>query len=185
MRRITTFASILLMLLSSAQGLLAATALNETEIENLVAPVALYPDPLLDQVLDASQYPSDLVEAGDYLSDPKNKSKDPKWPASVQALLDYPEVLSKLDDDLAWTTRLGNAEKAQKADVEKAVQIVRKKAQHAGNLTSTDKLTVVVVKDTIEIVPADPKGPAKNKFPFSVVEAPGWQGARSEEYLDI
>ena len=76
MRRITTFASILLMLLSSAQGLLAATALNETEIENLVAPVALYPDPLLDQVLDASQYPSVLVEAGDYLSDPKNKSKD-------------------------------------------------------------------------------------------------------------
>lgn len=151
-------ASILLVaaVIIPAQSALAKH-LNETELENLVAPVALYPDILLAQVLDASQYPHDIVAAGDFLSKhDKDEQPDPNWPASVMALLQYPHVLTSLDDDLSWTTRLGNAEKHQKKDVEKAIQDVRKKARAAGNLVSNDHENIVVNNNTIDIVPTDP-----------------------------
>ncbi len=96
------------------------------------------------------------MEAGDYLSDHQGKTPDSSWPASVQALLKYPTVLSKLDDDLSWTTRLGLAQKNQSTEVTAAIQKSRTKARHAGNLDSNSKQKVVVVKNEIEIVPTDP-----------------------------
>lgn len=156
MTRTFVVAACLCALLVSVPPLEAAT-LSSSQLENLVAPVALYPDPLLDQVLDASQYPQVLVQAGDYVSDrQQGQQPDSSWPASVQALLEYPTVLTKLDDDLSWTTRLGNAVKTQRGDVEAAIQLCRQKAQQAGNLVSNDQDKVVVQNDVIQIVPTNP-----------------------------
>lgn len=130
--------------------------LSQQDLENLVAPVALYPDALLDQVLDASQHPSALVSAGDSVhrsGSDKQTGVESSWPASVQALLKYPDVLAKLDNELSWTTRLGNAVKTQSADVDKAIQVVRQKAQAAGNLATNQYETVDVSNDEITIVP--------------------------------
>ena len=136
----------------------AKGGLSESQLEDLVAPIALYPDALVDQILDASQYPSDLVAAGDFMSNSTDgQQPDPSWPASILALLKYPSVLSSLDDKLAWTTRLGNAVKTRRSDVENAIQEARKKAQAAGNLASDDKQKLVTENNVIRIVPANPE----------------------------
>ncbi len=135
----------------------SADTLTPDQLENLVAPVALYPDPLLDQILDASQYPKQLVQAGDYISDhQQGQQPNSSWAASVTALLDYPTVLTKLDDDLGWTTRLGIAVASQNAAVQTAIQACRAKSQQAGNLTNNAQQTVQVQNNTINIVPTDP-----------------------------
>ena len=132
-----------------------AVTLTPAQLENLVAPVALYPDPILDQVLDATAYPKAIVQAGDYVSG-HLKSPNSSWPQSITALLDYPTVLTKLDDDLSWATRLGAAVEAQRSDVEAAIQNCRVKAQQSGNLVDNAQQKIVVENNDVEIVPANP-----------------------------
>jgi Protein of unknown function (DUF3300) len=103
-------------------------ALSPQQLDNLVAPVALYPDPLLTQVLVASTYPLEIVEAQQWLQ--KNTSltgpglveaaQQQNWDASVQALVAVPDVLAKLNQNIGWTDALGNAFLAQQADERKA-----------------------------------------------------------------
>src|SRR5437899_3409695 len=99
----------------------SATALTPAQLESLVAPIALYPDPILSQVLVASTYPLEIVEAGRWLSQNSNLkdkaladavAKQP-WDASVQALVVLPDVLTRLDQNVGWTSDLGNAFLAQ------------------------------------------------------------------------
>ncbi len=147
----------------------AGPLLPPEQLNNLVAPVALYPDPLLGQVLAASTYPLEIVEVHQWLQQNGNlrgaqlldAAKQQNWDPSVQALVAFPDVLNLLGNDIRWTTALGNAFLAQQADVMAAVQTMRARARANGRLTSTAQQ--VVTTDTqygqtaIEIEPANPQ----------------------------
>ena len=132
--------------------------LQQTELQELVGPIALYPDDLLAIVLPASTYPLQLVQAQRFLEDleedPSLKPDD-NWDDSVIALLNYPEVVALLNEDLDWTWRLGEAVVAQQADVVGAVESFRDRAYAAGNLKSDTHQTVARNDGTIEITPVE------------------------------
>ena len=129
------------------------------EIESLIAPIALYPDDLLAIVLPASSYPLQIVQAARFLDaverDPSLKP-DETWDDSVVALLNYPEVVRMMNDDLDWTWRLGQAVLAQQPDVIAAIEDFRDRAYAAGNLQSDTRQVVGRDDGAIYIRPADP-----------------------------
>jgi hypothetical protein len=130
------------------------------ELEELVGPVALYPDDLVAIVLPASSYPLQIVEAARYLDDHAvnaDLEPDDDWDDSVVALLNYPEVVALLNEDLDWTWNLGQAVVAQPADVFDAIQNFRGRAADAGNLVSDDRQTVQYADEVYAIEPADPE----------------------------
>ncbi len=116
----------------------SAPPLDPQQLQDLVAPIALYPDNLLSQILAASTYPIEIVEAQQWLQQNRNlkgqalmdAAKQQNWDPSVQALVAFPDVLTRLNQDIRWTTDLGNAFLAQQPDVMHAVQQLR--AQGAG-----------------------------------------------------
>jgi hypothetical protein len=124
------------------------------ELEKLLAPIALYPDPLLAQLLPASAYPVQIVQAHRWLE--KNQAlvanndysgiDNQDWDPAVKALARFPEVIKKMSDDLDWTTDLGDAEVNQPQDVAEVIQALRAKAQAAGTLKTTDQQTVETVE---------------------------------------
>lgn len=132
--------------------------LTTTELEELVGPIALYPDDLLAVVLPASTYPLQVVQAARFLddleSDPGLKP-DPDWDDSIIALVNYPEVVDLLNEDLDWTWRLGEAVVAQQADVVNAVEDFRNRAYAAGNLKSDNYQNVTRDEGIIEITPVN------------------------------
>lgn len=143
--------------------------LDAGQLDQLVAPVALYPDPLLAQVLMASTYPLEVVQAdrfakankalqGDKLSDALSKQD---WDASVKELVSTPTVLAMMNDKLDWTEALGDAVLAQQADVMDAIQRLRAKAQANGKLETTKQQKVTVTQEAdqpvIVIEPASPE----------------------------
>lgn len=142
-------------------------AMTPESLNDLVAPIALYPDPLLSQILVASTYPLELVRAGQWLQ--RNPgvtgpaltqlAEQQNWDPSVQALVLFPDLLRRLNQDITWTTNLGNAFLDQQADVMDAVQRMRSTAQQSGKLSSTSQQTVTTMRDSgqpmIEIEPAD------------------------------
>jgi hypothetical protein len=139
------------------------------QLDSLVAPIALYPDPMLAQVLAASTYPLEIIQLQQWLE--KNESLKDKaladavakqsWDASVQALAALPDVVKRLADDIRWTADLGNAFLAQQSDVMDAVQRMRKKAQDKGNLKSTEQqkveTKVIENKSIIVVEQANPQ----------------------------
>jgi hypothetical protein len=139
------------------------------QLDSLVAPIALYPDPLLAQTLAASTYPLELVELQQWLEKhPGLKDKaladavaKQKWDPSIQAMAGLSDVVKRLADDIQWTTDLGNAFLAQQSDVMDAVQRMRKKAKDKGALKSTEQqkveTKVVEKKDVIVIEQANPQ----------------------------
>ena len=143
--------------------------LSADELDSLVAPVALYPDPMLAQVLAASTYPLEIVQLYQWLEKNsklkgeelvKEVEKEP-WDPSVQAMAPLPEVVKRLAQDIQWTTDLGNAFLAQQAEVMDAVQRMRKKAKETGNLKSSEQQKVetktVESKQVIVIEQANPE----------------------------
>jgi hypothetical protein len=143
-----------------------STKLPPDQLDSLVAPIALYPDPLLAQVLAASTYPLEIIQLQQWLAQNPNLkdkaladavAKQP-WDASVQALAALPEAVKRLADDISWTTDLGNAFLAQQSEVMDAVQRMRKKAQSKGNLKTSEQqkveTTVIENKETIIIQPS-------------------------------
>jgi hypothetical protein len=120
------------------------------QLDSLVAPIALYQDSLLAQVLAASTYPLELIQLQQWLvKNPKLKDKaladavaKQPWDPSVQGMAALPDVVKRLADDIQWTTDLGNAFLAQQGDVMDAVQRMRKKAQEKGNLKSSEQMKV-------------------------------------------
>jgi hypothetical protein len=143
-------------------------ALTPDQLDDLVAPVALYPDPLLSQVLVASTYPLEVVQAFQWVQRNPGVTgpaltqavQQQNWDPSIQALMVFPDVIKRLNDDVTWTTNLGNAFLAQQADVMDAVQRMRLKAQQAGKLGSTPQETVTTTaangQPIVEIEPANP-----------------------------
>ncbi len=133
---------------------------DSEELHTLVLPIALYPDALLAQVLPASAYPLQIVDAYRFVQGGGNPDVPPAgvtWDSSVMALLHYPSVLRKLNDDLKWTEQLGVAATYQMDDVSEAIQQVRAEAHAVGNLQSNDRELVQVDDGAIEIVPANPE----------------------------
>ncbi len=137
-----------------------AELLTADEVRELVAPVALYPDELLAVVLPASTNPLQVVQAQRYLDKrqaDQSLQPDPEWDPSILALLNYPDVVAKLNDDLGWTESLGVAVIDQQSDVMDAIQQIRAEAAAAGYLQSNEQQVVVQEKETIVIQSADPE----------------------------
>src|SRR5258708_565114 len=135
------------------------------QVDQLVAPIALYPDALVAQILAASANPSEVVEAdrwmqqhagltGDGLAQEVDKQP---WDPSVKALTQFPSVLANMDKNLSWTSALGDAYVNQQQDVLNAVQAMRQRAQQAGHLQNTAQETVTTEGQTIAIEPANPE----------------------------
>jgi hypothetical protein len=131
---------------------------SRQQLENLLAPVALYPDPLLAQVLVAATFDEDIEEASRFVRryrDP-NAVDNQAWDVSVKAVAHYPSVIHMMADKIDWTIALGQAYVEQPEDVMDAVQFLRRQAQKAGNLASNDYHRVVVEREYVEIVPYRP-----------------------------
>jgi hypothetical protein len=123
----------------------AVEAPSAADLEQLVAPIALYPDEFLAIVLPASTYPLQIVQAARLLEKREKEpdlKPDESWDPSVIGLMNYPEVVRLMNDDLDWTWKLGEAVANQQFDVMDAVQAFRAKVDAAGNLESSDKMTV-------------------------------------------
>jgi hypothetical protein len=179
-----------------------AANLSPDQLDSLVAPIALYPDPLLAQVLAASTYPLELVQLQQWLE--KNKTLKDKalvdavqkqsWDPSVQAMAALPDVVKRLVDDIQWTADLGNAFLAQQDDVMGAVQRMRAKAQEKGNLKSNEQIKVetrvVESKQVIVVEQSNPQvvyvpsydpvvvyGPPAYPYPPIYYPPPGYYAA--------
>src|SRR5215469_8919861 len=143
--------------------------LPNDQLDSLVAPIALYPDPLLTQTLVASTYPLELVQLHQWLGQNKNlKDKalteaveKQDWDASIQAMAPFPDLVKQLAENIKWTTDLGNAFLAQQNDVMDAVQRMRAKAKDKGNLKSTEQQKVetqtIENKQVIVVQPSNPE----------------------------
>jgi len=158
------------------------------QLQRLVAPIALYPDSLVAQVLAASTFPEQVVEADRFVQDhPDLKGDalatavDPQpWDPSVKALTAFPSVLGNMDKNLSWTSSLGDAYYNQQQDVMDAIQVMRQKAEQTGNLKTTSQQTVSTQGSDIYIQPANPDVvyvPAYNPwlvYGYPIVAWPGW-----------
>jgi len=150
------------------------------QLDNLLAPIALYPDPLLAQVLVAATFPDQIDEAARYLrsgADP-NTIDAQSWDVSVKSVAHYPTVLYMMDNRLDWTTSLGQAYVSQSTDVETSIQRLRALAHNAGTLESTPQMEVVQQGPNWCIWPVEPQvlyvpvyDPA-----FVFFGRPGWHG---------
>lgn len=131
---------------------------SDQELEKLVAPLALYPDPLVALILPASTSPSDIVLASRYLkANPQATAFDNQaWDDAVKLLARYPTLVAWMDENLEWTKQLGEAFMQQPAAVMTAIQRVRARAKASGVLVDTPQQTVVVEEEDIRIVPASP-----------------------------
>jgi hypothetical protein len=180
----------------------AAARIPPEQLDSLVAPIALYPDPMLSQTLVASTYPLEVIQLQQWLE--KNPGLKDKaladavakqgWDASIQAMAALPTVVKQMAENLKWTTDLGNAFLAQQVDVMDAVQRMRKKAQDAGHLKSTEqqkvetkvvenKTVVVVEQAKTEVVyvpsynPTVVYGPPVYPYPPIAYPPPGYYAA--------
>jgi len=132
------------------------------DLQQLVAPIALYPDELVAQVLAASTYPTQIVEADRWLEQHSGLQAEQlaaqvdqqRWDPSVKALTEFPSVVSNMDKNLSWTTALGEAYMNDQQDVLDAVQVMRQRAENAGNLQTTPQQRVITEGSTIVIEPA-------------------------------
>jgi len=179
-----------------------APKIPNDQLDSLVAPIALYQDELLAQVLVASTYPLEIVQLQQFLAkhkDLKDKAladavMKQNWDPSIQAMAALPDVVKRLADDIKWTTDLGNAVLAQQSDVMEAVQRMRAKAKEKGNLKSNEQInvetkvvenkTVIVVEQTkpdVVYVPSyDPVvvyGAAPYPYPPIYYPPPGYYAA--------
>ena len=125
---------------------------SAADLEKLVAPIALYPDPLIATILPASVYPLEIVQAARFVTNTNNLAKldEQPWDTNVKAVARVPEVIKKLNDDLPWTMELGEAFLAQDKDLMDAMQSMRAKAQQVGTLKTTPQQLVVVTNVVVE-----------------------------------
>jgi uncharacterized membrane protein YgcG len=166
----------------------APAQLSPQELQQLVAPIALYPDALVAQILAASTYPTQIVEADRWIeSHPNLKGKNladevdkQPWDPSVKALAQFPSVLENMDKNLSWTSSLGEAYSNQEQDVTDAVQQMRQEARQAGKLNGNEQENVTTQGNTIVIEPANPDVvyvPAYDPwlvYGAPIVAYPGW-----------
>jgi len=146
--------------LAQSPGEAPSKAFSREQLEQLLAPVALYPDSLLTQILMASTYPLEVVKANNWVKQNKELKGDAltaalekqEWDPSVKSLVNFPQVLQMMSDKVDWTQKLGDAFLAQQKDVLASVQTLRAKALEAGNLKDTKEQKIVVEKDPQVII---------------------------------
>ena len=139
-------------------------AFSRAQLDQMLAPIALYPDSLLAQILMAATYPDQAAEADHWVKDHPDLKGDAlntaldqmNWDLSIKALVPFPQVLAMMDEHIDWTTKLGQAFLAQQKEVMGEIQLMRQKAYAAGNLKSTPQQKVVASGEDIEIEPAEP-----------------------------
>jgi len=194
---IRTLAVFLALLLAAPQGVIAQGGpadkpFKQEELDQLLAPIALYPDSLLAQVLMAATYPLEVVQARRWLKANPNLKGDALaaaleqqgWDPSVKSLVNFPQVLEMMNEKLEWTQMLGDAFLAQQNDVMDTVQKLRWKAEEAGNLKGTEQQKVVVQKETKTIIiePASPQVIYVPTYNPTVVYGPWWYPAYPPYY---
>jgi uncharacterized protein DUF3300 len=168
MKSLARYAVLVAALLAPALGLAQTrerAAFSQAELDQMLAPVALYPDPLLSQMLMAATYPLEVVEATRWSKAHPGLQGDAAvkaaagegWDPSVTSLVAFPQVLAWMDENLKWTSAVGDAFLAQQPQVMDTVQSLRARAQDAGNLRSDDRVVVTQEGPTIVVVPADPQ----------------------------
>jgi Protein of unknown function (DUF3300) len=176
---------------AQGSGDTSSTQPTAAELDQLVAPIALYPDSLVGQILAASSYPTQIVEAQRWLQNNAGQSAtqiaqaadSQPWDPSVKSLTAFPKVLDNMDTNLAWTSALGEAYYSDPQGVLKAIQVMRARAQTAGSLKSSSQQTIVTQGQTIIIAPADPQViyvPQYNPtvvYGAPVAPYPGYSGA--------
>jgi len=141
------------------------TPYSQAELDQMLAPIALYPDSLLSQVLMASTYPLEVVEAARWSrahpglqgDDAVRAAQDREWDPSVKSLLAFPKIVTRMDEQLEWTKRLGDAFLEQEPHVMETVQQLRRKARAAGQLAPDERLRVADEGGSIVIEPANPQ----------------------------
>ena len=151
-------------------------AYTDPELDRLLAPIALYPDPLLAQMLPASTYPAEIADAEDWLNRGGDVSRmdGQDWDESVKTIAHYPDILNMMAAYLDWTADLGEAFLNQPEDVTRSIQRLRWQARNVGNLESTAQQTVMIDGDYIEIIPAQPQYVYVPQYDPSAVYTERW-----------
>ncbi len=132
---------------------------STAELDQMLAPIALYPDALLIQVLNSSTFPEEVVKASNWLKEYKinekqsNTLKEPQWHFSIKSLMSFPDLLKQMSFRIGWTTKLGNAFAKQQEKVMDRIQFLRRKAKAAGNLKSNEWIYVGTINRDIVIEP--------------------------------
>ena len=173
-----------------AQGAEGSGPFKPEELDALLAPIALYPDELLSQILMASTYPLEVVQADRWVRANKDLKGDQlavalekqSWDPSVKSLVNFPQVLVMMSEKLDWTEKLGDAFLASEKDVMDTVQKLRLKAQEAGNLKTTEQQKVIVQEKVIVIEPAQPEVIYVPTYNPVVVYGPWWYPAYPPYY---
>jgi hypothetical protein len=155
---------------------------SQQELDQMLAPIALYPDALLSQILMAATYPLEVVEAARWTrANPGFRGEtavsavaSQTWDPSVKSLVAFPQILSMMDERLVWTERLGDAFLGQQAQVMDTVQTLRSRAYAAGNLRSNDQMLVADEAGTIALQPANPQVIFVPYYDPQVVYGPWW-----------
>jgi Protein of unknown function (DUF3300) len=137
---------------------------SQGPLEQIVAPIAMYPDQLIAQILTAATNPTEIVEADRWMQQASSLDEQAlgeavdqrPWDPSVKALAQFPSILANMDNNLSWTSALGEAYASQPQAVLDAIQVLRKRAEQAGTLKSTPQETVTTEGETIVIGPASP-----------------------------
>lgn len=171
-------------------GVPAPPIFRQEELDQLLAPIALYPDALLAQILMGSTYPLEVVQAARWVKAYPNVSgpqleeamQQQPWDPSVKSLTAFPQVLAMMDGNLEWTQKLGEAFLAQQPDVMATVQTLRAKAQAAGYLQSTPQQTVIAEPQVIRIEPVTPQIVYVPVYNPTVVYGPWWYPAYPPYY---
>lgn len=158
------FSALCVVPLTTAQAQ-QAPVFNDAELQQMLAPIALYPDDLLSQVLTAASYPIDVVEAQRFVSnnpsmstaDAVNAADQTAWDPSVKSLVAFPGILQTMSTNLQWTQRLGQANVSQQAQVMATVQLLRRRAYEVGNLSSSNQVQVLSSGNYITITTDNPE----------------------------
>lgn len=157
-------------------------AFSQQQLEQMLAPIALYPDPLLSQILMASTYPLEVVEAARWSrshanligDDAVRAAENENWDPSVKSLLAFPQVLARMDENLPWLQGLGDAFLGQEPQLMDTVQNLRRRAQVAGNLRSDERQRIVETGPVLVVQPADPQIIYVPYYDPWVVYGPWW-----------
>lgn len=195
-RSVTPLAALLSALLLCALTILPTASAQEDatftegELAQMLAPIALYPDSLLSQILMAATYPLEVVEAARWSRDNPDLEgsaavdavEDQDWDPSVKALVAFPRVLAHLNEDLNWTRNLGDAFLLQEEDVAAVIQDLRRRADEAGHLEEQEHVRVVREREVIYIEPANPRVVYVPYYRPSVVYGGWWWPAYAPVY---
>ena len=188
------FALLTALALAFAQGSAQAQpayVFSQQELDQMLAPIAFYPDALLSHIFMAATYPMEVVEAArrtrerpDLAGDEAVRAAENEdWDASVKSLLAFPQVLARMGENLQWTQSLGDAFLDQQAQVMDTVQTLRRKAQAAGNLRSDDRVSVIESGPNLLVQPFDPQVVYVPYYDPTIVYGPWWWPAYPPMYL--